>query len=148
MIGIFRVNIIKMFTFFLFFILFSMNNKLDRLEDIKKENIVWIIYIGIIILSYYANSKEKKYILYNDEKSKKEYQNLMIIIFSILFVIYYYFTKDSYDDLKSINIFDTKKKKNLLYLSFVGSLLILISGVIFLIIAIVDDEIDTEIAFN
>lgn len=148
MIGIFRVNIIKMFTFFLFFILFSMNNKLDRLEDIKKENIVWIIYIGIIILSYYANSKEKKYILYNDEKSKKEYQNLMIIIFSILFVIYYYFTKDSYDDLKSINIFDTKKKKNLLYLSFIGSLLILISGVIFLIIAIVDDEIDTEIAFN
>ena len=148
MIGIFRVNIIKMFTFFLFFILFSMNNKLDRLEDIKKENIVWIIYIGIIILSYYANSKEKKYILYNDEKSKKEYQNLMIIIFSILFVIYYYFTKDSYDDLKNINIFDTKKKKNLLYLSFVGSLLILISGVIFLIIAIVDDEIDTEIAFN
>ena len=148
MIGIFRVNIIKMFTFFLFFILFSMNNKLDRLEDIKKENIVWIIYIGIIILSYYANSKEKKYILYNDEKSKKEYQNLMIIIFSILFVIYYYFTKDSYDDLKSINIFDTKKKKNLLYFSFIGSLLILISGVIFLIIAIVDDEIDTEIAFN
>lgn len=148
MIGIFRVNIIKMFTFFLFFILFSMNNKLDRLEDIKKENIVWIIYIGIIILSYYANSKEKKYILYNDEKSKKEYQNLMIIIFSILFVIYYYFTKDSYDDLKNINIFDTKKKKNLLYLSFIGSLLILISGAIFLIIAIVDDEIDTEIAFN
>lgn len=148
MIGIFRVNIIKMFTFFLFFILFSMNNKLDRLEDIKKENIVWIIYIGIIILSYYANSKEKKYILYNDEKSKKEYQNLMIIIFSILFVIYYYFTKDSYDDLKNINIFDTEKKKNLLYLSFIGSLLILISGVIFLIIAIVDDEIDTEIAFN
>lgn len=125
-----------------------MNNKLDRLEDIKKENIVWIIYIGIIILSYYANSKEKKYILYNDEKSKKEYQNLMIIIFSILFVIYYYFTKDSYDDLKNINIFDTKKKKNLLYLSFIGSLLILISGVIFLIIAIVDDEIDTEITFN
>ena len=137
-----------MFTFFLFFILFSMNNKLDRLEDIKTENIVWIIYIGIIILSYYANSKEKKYILYNDEKSKKEYQNLMIIIFSILFVIYYYFTKDSYDDLKNINIFDTKKKKNLLYLSFIGSLLILISGAIFLIIAIVDDEIDTEIAFN
>lgn len=148
MIGIFRVNIIKMFTFFPFFILFSMNNKLDRLEDIKKENIVWIIYIGIIILSYYANSKEKKYILYNDEKSKKEYQNLMIIIFSILLVIYYYFTKDSYDDLKNINIFDTEKKKNLLYLSFVGSLLIFISGVIFLIIAIVDDEIDTEIAFN
>ena len=125
-----------------------MSDKLDRLKDIKNENLVWIIYIGIIILSYYANSKEKNYILYNDEKSKKEYQNLMIIIFSILLVIYYYFTKDSYDDLKNINIFDTKKKKNLLYLSFLGSLLIFVSGIIFLIIAIVDDNIDTEIAFN
>jgi len=61
-----------------------MNNKLDRLNDIKVENFIWIIYIGIIILSWYANSKEKKYILYNDEKSKKEYQNLMIFIFTIL----------------------------------------------------------------
>ena len=40
-----------------------MNDKLDKLEDIKEENLIWIIYIIIIILSYYANSKEKKYLL-------------------------------------------------------------------------------------
>ena len=40
-----------------------MNDKLDKLEDIKEENLIWIIYILIIILSYYANSKEKKYLL-------------------------------------------------------------------------------------
>ena len=63
-----------------------MNDKLKRLEDIKIENIVWIIYIGIIILSWYANSKEKKYLLYNDLLSKKEYQNLLILIFTILVI--------------------------------------------------------------
>lgn len=125
-----------------------MNDKLDRLNDIKIENLVWVIYIGIIILSYYANYKEKNYILYNDEKSKKEYQNLMIIIFSILLIIYFYFTKDSYTDLKDLNVYDSVKKKNLYYASFIGSLLILISGIIFLMIAIFDDNIDTEIAFN
>ncbi len=125
-----------------------MNDKLDRLNDIKIENLVWVIYIGIIILSYYANYKEKNYILYNDEKSKKEYQNLMIIIFSILLIIYFYFTKDSYTDLKDLNVYDSVKKKNLHYASFIGSLLILISGIIFLMIAIFDDNIDTEIAFN
>lgn len=125
-----------------------MNEKEERLKDIKIENFVWVIYIGIIILSWYANSKEKKYILYNDEKSKKQYQNLMILIFSILLIVYFYFAKDSYDDLKKINIYDTDKKKKLLYASFIGSLLILISGIIFLIIAIEDDNIDTEIAFN
>lgn len=125
-----------------------MEDKLDRLKDIKTENFIWIIYIGIIALSWYANSKEEKFILYDDEISKKQYQNLMILIFSILVIIYYYFTVDSYYDLKKLNIFDSNKKRNLTYASFTGSLLILISGIIFLIIAILDDDIDTEIAFN
>ena len=34
------------------------------------------------------------------------------------------------------------------YAAFTGSFLILISGIIFLYILIVDDEIETEIAFN
>lgn len=124
------------------------NQKIERLEDIKIENFIWIIYIGIIIISWYANSKEKKYILYNDEKSKKQYQNLMILIFTILLIIYYYFTKDSYDDIKNLKCNDTNKKVLLTYASFIGSFLILLSGIIFLLIAVLDENIDTEIAFN
>lgn len=125
-----------------------MNDKLDRLKDIRIENFVWIIYLIIIALSYYANSKEKHYILYNDEKSKKEYQNLLILIFTILLFIYYYFAKDSYEDLKVLNRNDNEKKYLLHYASFIASLLILISGIIFLTIAILDEEIDVELAFN
>ena len=51
-----------------------MNDRLDKLKDIEIENKIWIIYIGIIILSWYTNSKEKTFLLYNDEKTKKEYQ--------------------------------------------------------------------------
>ena len=125
-----------------------MEDKLDRIKKINIENFIWVIYIGIIILSWYANSKEKKFILFDDQKSKKEYQNLMIFIFSILIVVYYYYTKDSYDDISKLNAQDTNKKVALTYASFIGSLLILISGAIFLIIAILDDNIDTELAFN
>lgn len=125
-----------------------MNDRLEKLNDIKTENIVWLIYIGIIILSYYANSKEKRYLLYNDQKAKKEYQDLLIIIFSILLVIYYHFAKDSYEDLKKLNNFDSNKKKTLTKFSFIASLLILISGIIFLSLAIADDDIDIELAFN
>lgn len=120
----------------------------NRLKKIEIENFVWFIYIGIIILSFYANEKEKKFIINNDEISKKEYQNLLILIFSILLIIYLYFAKDSYNDIKTLNDNDTDKKKKLIYASFIGSLLILISGIIFLTIAILDEEIDTEIAFN
>lgn len=125
-----------------------MNDRLDKLKDIEIENKIWILYIGIIILSWYSNSKEKTFLLYNDEKTKKEYQNLLILIFSILVIIYYYFAKDSYDKLININEFDSDKKKHLLYLSFIASFLILISGIIFLNIAIQDDQIDVELAFN
>ena len=125
-----------------------MNEDLNRLKDIKVENYIWIIYIGIIVLSWYANSKEKDFIINKNENSKKEYQALMILIFTILLFIYYYFTIDSYDDVKELTPLDSKKKIILRYASFVGSFLILISGIIFLIIAILGDNIDTEIAFN
>ena len=58
----------------------SDNEKIERLKDIKVENIVWFIYIGIIFLSFYANRKKKKYILYNDNIAKKEYQNIIKLV--------------------------------------------------------------------
>lgn len=125
-----------------------MNSKLDRLQDIRIENYIGVIYIIIIFISWYANSKEKKFILYNDEVSRREYQNLLVLIFSILLIIYYYFTKSSYDDLNELTINDSNKKIILTYASFIASLLIFISGMIFLTIAIMDEEIDVELAFN
>lgn len=125
-----------------------MNRKLDRLQDIRIENYIWVIYIIIIFISWYANSKEKKFILYNDEVSRRKYQNLLVLIFSILLIIYYYFTKSSYDDLNELTINDSNKKIILTYASFIASLLIFISGMIFLTIAIMDEEIDVELAFN
>ncbi len=125
-----------------------MNEKLKKLNDIKIENFIWIIYIVIIFLSYNANYKEKKYILYNDFKSKQEYQTLLIIIFSILLVIYLYYATNSYNEIKNLKYYDSMKKKYLTYASFIGSFLVSLSGIIFLIIAIIDDEINVEIAFN
>ena len=123
-----------------------MNDKLKRLEDIKIENIVWIIYIGIIILSWYANSKEKKYLLYNDLLSKKEYQNLLILIFTILVIIYFYFAKSGYEDILNLTSYDSPKKQMLTKFAFLGSFLILVSCIIYLVLAILDVEI--ELAFN
>ena len=72
----------------------------------------------------------------------------MIVIFSVLVIVYYYFAKDSLEDFNKLKETDTTKKKTLTYISLIGSILILISGILFLGIAITDDEIDTEIAFN
>ena len=123
----------------------TLNNKLKALNI---EDFIWIVYIGIIILSFYSNSLERKYFLTNDKYSKDKYQRITIIIFSILIIVYLYFLKSSIDDMRNLKDNDSPKKKKLVYLSFIASLLIAISGFIYLYIAFVDDNLDVEIAFN
>ena len=43
---------------------------------------------------------------------------------------------------------DSEKKRVLVYVSFLGSCLIFISGIIFLLVAIYDEDLDVELAFN
>lgn len=126
----------------------SYSNIEEKLKEIKIENYIWIIYIGIIFFSFYSNSLEKKYYLYNDLNSKEKYRQTLIIIFSILIIIYYYFFKSSFDDYKKLKETDSKEKKELVTLSLIASFLIFISGIIFLYVAYKDQNIDVELAFN
>ena len=127
-----------------------MNNEQlnEKLKELKIEDFIWFVYIGIIILSWYSNSLERKYFIFNDQISKEKYRKIIMIIFSILVIVYFYFLSDSYKSLKSLNQFDSNKKQDLVYLSFIASLLIAISGLIFLYIALEDEDLNVELAFN
>ena len=120
----------------------------DKLKQLKTEDFIWVIYIFIIFLSWYSNNLERKYYIYNDLESKNKYRKIIIFIFSILIIVYLYFLKDSYDDLKNLNQYDSEKTKNLIFLSFIASLLIVISGFIFLYIALEDKDLNVELAFS
>ena len=120
----------------------------DKVKELRSEEIIWLIYIGIIALSFYSNKLERDYFINNNVKSKEKYTNVMVFIFLVLLIVYMYFAKTSLDDVKNLNYNDSNEKKNLTYLSFMGSFLILISGVIFLYIAIQDENLDVELAFN
>jgi len=132
------------------FIYFSMNYEHlnEKLKQLKTEDYIWIVYVGIIVLSWYSNTLERKYYIYNDINSKEIYQKIMIFIFFILLFVYAYFLKGAFDDLKNMKESDSKKKKELITLSFIASLLIAISGVIFFYIALNNHDLDVELAFN
>lgn len=123
-----------------------MNNKLERIKKINIENNIWIIYLLIIGLSYYANYYEKDYFQNNNNNSKKKYQKINTIIFSILLVIYTYFEKDALDSFLKKN--KSKKQETYDKLILIATTAVLISGIIFLCIIINDKNIDTEISFN
>lgn len=124
------------------------NELKEKLDELKTEDYIWLLYIGIIIISWYSNNVERKYFITRNLKSKEKYQRLMVLIFTILLVVYFYFTKSSYDDILKLKQSDSKSKKDLTYLSFLGSFLILISDIIFLYIALKDENLDVELAFN
>ena len=119
-----------------------------RLDEIKNENIIWIIYIGIIALSYYSNYLEKNYFLNNDIESKERYRKIIVFIFFILVIVYTYFLKDSFDGLNDIDFNNISNEDRLIILSFIASLLIFISGLIFLYVSLKDEDLNVELAFN
>lgn len=126
-----------------------MNSDLqERLKQLNIEDFIWVIYIFIILMSWYSNYIERKYFLYRSEEDKEKYRSIIIVIFTILVVVYLYFLKSSFDDIRKLKQSDSEKKKELVYASFIASLLIFISGIIFLYIAIVDDDLNVELAFN
>ena len=121
-------------------------NQKERLRQIQAENNIWIIYLGIIALSYYSNALEKDFFTTGNQNSKVTYRKINIIIFTTLLLVYAYFEKDTLNSFlkkeksERAKVFDT--------LSLVGSTAILIAGIIFLYIAIEDKELEEEIAFN
>ena len=118
----------------------------SRLKQIKIENIIFIIYFGIILLSLYSNKIEKKYLIYRDENDKIKYRRLLILIFVIAVIVYAYCFYDSY---KSVNEESQNSEVNRFNrLSFIASTLVLISGLIFLYIAYSDKNLNVELAFS
>lgn len=127
-----------------------MNNAelIEKLKELDKEDFIWLIYVGIIFMSWYSNVFERKYFIWNDLKAKEKYRKITIGIFAVLIVIYTYFLNDAKKAVEKLTFYDSDQKKELTKLAFVGSFLILISGLIFFYIALKDENIDVEIAFN
>ena len=125
-----------------------MNDTYERLKAIEIEDYIWILYLVIIFLSFYANELEKKYFLCNDLKAKEDYRKLMILIFAVVLGVYYYFFEDGYKSVKGLTPRDSQNKVFFTNLNFIATILILIAGIIFLFIAVFDTSIETEIAFS
>ena len=123
-----------------------MNNTNERIKQIDMENHIWILYLFIIFLSFYSNSLEKDYFINKNTFSKEKYRKINIFIFSLLLIVYSYFENDSIKSV--INTSNNPTKRYYDNLVFIASTCILISGVIFLYIAINDTELEEELAFN
>lgn len=121
-------------------------DKEERIKQINIENNIWIIYLIIIGLSYYANYYEKLFFESNNPRYKNKYRKINGLVFTILIIIYSYFENDAINSYKNNK---TKYKNTFLSkLILIATTLVLISGIIFLYVIIKDNDLEEEIAFN
>lgn len=127
-----------------------MNNKElnEILKEIDTEDFIWIIYIGIILLSFYSNHLERDFYINKNESSKELYTDINIIIFTIAVLVYIYFFKGAVKSYKSSLKKNNNKKIELNKLSMIASGMFLIAGIIILYVAINNRNMDVELAFN
>lgn len=124
-----------------------MNNELEkRLKEIKAENFVFVIFIIIIIMAYYANTKETDYFLNGNIKSKESYYYTMIIIFIIVVIISGFYFYQSYQEVTYLKKREYSKEKEYAYLDLIASGSALFAGLIYLYIAVTDTDITAEIS--
>lgn len=113
-------------------------NKSMQIKNIDIENIIWVIYIIIILLAILSNYYEKNSIVNNSYKDGIDSKNINIFIFIVLVVIYIYFLNNSYNQYRN-------NPSDINYTNLVGNIINVIGGFIFLYVAInasVDSNID------
>lgn len=124
-----------------------MDNGLEkRLKEIKIENVVFLIFIILILLAYYANEREVDYFLNRDQKAKNDYYYLMIIIFLVVVIVSGYYFYDCYKEVLSNNDKCFSKESKYAYLELMANGATFVAGLIYLYIAVTDKNIDAEIS--
>ena len=124
-----------------------MEENIERINQIKIENFIWLICLILIGISLYGNYYEEKYFKYYQEQDKKKYRSALIFVFSIAMIIYIYFLYDSYQSyIKAKNL--NEKSQKLATLNLLTSILFTIGGGILLYISLTDENLDTEISFT
>ena len=105
------------------------NIKKHQLEELKIEDIIWIIYFFIVGANLYSNYLQESNIMDTKKTPKREIKAINLTIFIIVFIIYLYFLYVAYTHLKEAK---TEKQKELASLTLLGSLLFVVAGAIFI----------------
>ena len=117
-----------------------------RLKRLKNEDFIWIIYFFIAAFAIFSNKLERDYVLNNNNVAYKKSKTINIILFLVAFFIYLYFVLLFTQDLNNMEKnFNNEKYRNT-FLQLIAALLFLIGGIIYLVEAISERDIE-EIGF-
>ena len=113
-----------------------------KLQRIKEENLIWVVYFFIIIAALLSNAYETYFLKTKDYRQQKIFKTLNITIFCVAFFIYLYFVVISYQNIQELKETSTKKEVLSAHIQLIASLLFLVAGGISIWAEINKDDFD------
>lgn len=110
-----------------------MNESDKRTYDLLKiEDIIWFIYLFIVIANLYSNYMQEKNVEIKDMYDKKAIRSLNLVVLIVVFIIYVYFVIKNYNDVIYAYKNNKPYKAYLNKLGTFASILFVIAGLIFI----------------
>lgn len=113
------------------------DSPIEQYKELKKDDLVWYIYIFIVFAAIYSNRLEEDYVFTHNEEEYKVFHTINIIALTVVFFIYLFFVNRANKQYKKKPSFKTE-------LNLIAMLMFLVAGAIVLYLEIVgpvEDEI-------
>ena len=123
-----------------------MNDFYRKLNLLKQEDFIWLIYYFIITYALISNKFERNYIITNNKKDLNKSKKINSIILIIAFFIYLYFviiTINNFDILKRSS---QKKEVKVAFERLIANILFLVAGAVALYADYDSNTTGTDIA--
>lgn len=123
-----------------------MSELFRKLQLLKEEDFIWLIYYFIITFALVANELERRYLLDNKEPEINVAKKINSTILIIAFIIYLYFvvvTIQNFDILKKNG---TRKEVRVAFERLIANIIFLVAGAIAIYADYDSNTIGTDIA--
>jgi len=105
-----------------------MDDLKRKLQLIRNEDFIWIIYYFITTFALVSNKLEKDSLIYKDKRKKQSVNNINMTILIVAFLIYLYFVVVSYENFQFIKDNHNKKEVRLAMERLLLNILFLVVG--------------------
>jgi len=105
-----------------------MDTFFRKLELIKKEDFIWLVYYFIITAALVSNSFEKNYLITNNKKSLNTVKKINTTILIIAFLIYLFFVVLTFENFDILKNNGTRKDIRLANERLILNILFLVAG--------------------
>lgn len=101
---------------------------LRKLNLLKKEDFIWLVYYFVITASLISNSFERNYVITNNQNSLNKVKKINTTILIIAFLIYLYFVTLTIENFDILKANGTNKDIRIANERLIANILFLVAG--------------------